>query len=47
MTAHYNGYFNANLLIDEAMESFRNSVIEDYNEFLPPDLYPGAEDVPG
>ena len=46
MTAHFNGYFNANLLIDEGLIAYRNKVVEDYHLILNLDQYPAAEDVP-
>ncbi|MBD3638135.1 MAG: hypothetical protein HUJ25_12355, partial [Crocinitomicaceae bacterium] len=46
MTARYNGYFNARVLMEEALESYRASANEDYNKILPLDLYPSKEDVP-
>ena len=46
MTARYNGYFNARVLIEEALESYRSTTSEDYTKILPLDLYPSKEDVP-
>lgn len=45
MTARYNGYFNANVLIDEALESYRAGAKEDYTQILPLQLYPSVEDA--
>lgn len=45
MTARYNGYYNAGVLISESLESYRTSYQEDYNRLLPLDLYPSEEDV--
>ena len=47
MTAHYNGYFNANVLIDEAMVTYRASAEEDYYSILTIDLVPDEEEVIG
>lgn len=47
LTAHYNGYFNANELLRQAMETYRGSAKEDYYEILPIDLYPGEAEVEG
>jgi tetratricopeptide (TPR) repeat protein len=47
LTAHYNGYFNANLLIDQSMQTYRNSVNEDFYSILPIDLVPNEEEVIG
>lgn len=44
-TAQYNGYFNANLLLDQAISSYRKNVKEDYYSLIPIDLYPSEEDV--
>ncbi|MEO9533685.1 MAG: tetratricopeptide repeat protein [Crocinitomicaceae bacterium] len=46
MTARYNGYHNARVLMDETLESYRESTVEDYNKLLPLDLYPTKEEVP-
>jgi hypothetical protein len=34
-TAQYNGYFNANLLLDQAISSYRKNVKEDYYSLIP------------
>jgi hypothetical protein len=47
ITAHYNGYFNANELIDQSMQTYRNSVNEDFYLILPIDLVPNEEEVIG
>ena len=47
LTAHYNGYFNANELIDQSMQTYRNSVNEDFYSILPIDLVPNEEEVIG
>ena len=47
LTAHYNGYFNANELIDQSMQTYRNSVNEDFYLILPIDLVPNEEEVIG
>ncbi len=47
MTAHYNGYFNANELIRQSLTSFRSSVKEDYYSVLPIDPVPDEEQVVG
>ncbi len=47
LNAHYNGYFNANELIRQSMESYRNSAKEDYYSILPIDLVPNEEEVLG
>lgn len=46
MTARYNGYFNARMMIEESLESYRQASSEDYTKILPLDLYPTAEDIP-
>ncbi len=44
-TAQYNGYFNANLLLDQAMSDFRRNTKEDYYSLLPLQLYPDTSAV--
>ena len=39
-TSHYNGYFNANLLLDQALSDYRRNVVEDYYTLLPLQNYP-------
>jgi tetratricopeptide (TPR) repeat protein len=46
MTARYNGYHNARVLMDETLEEYRTATTEDYNKLLPLDLYPSKEEVP-
>lgn len=46
MTAKYNGYFNAKVIMQEALDNYRAGTTEDYNKILPLDLYPTSEDVP-
>jgi tetratricopeptide (TPR) repeat protein len=47
MTARYNGYFNARVIIEQSLEDYRASANEDYTKILPLDLYPSKEDIPG
>lgn len=47
MNAHYNGYFNANELLRQSMETYRASLQEDYYEILPIDPVPSESDVTG
>lgn len=47
LTAHYNGYYNANELIDQSMETFRSSRSEDYYKLIPIDPVPGESEVIG
>lgn len=44
-TAHYNGYFNANDLLEEAMKTFRENQKEDYYNVLPILQLPNEEEV--
>ncbi len=44
-TAHYNGYFNANLLLDQALSDYRRNVKEDYYTLLPLQHYPDTAAV--
>ncbi|UKN00430.1 tetratricopeptide repeat protein [Paracrocinitomix mangrovi] len=45
MTAKYNGYFNAKEIMAEALDSYRNTLNEDYHNILPLDVFPSEEDV--
>lgn len=45
MTARYNGYYNAKVIIAEALEAFREDYSENYEKIIPLELYPGQEDV--
>lgn len=45
LTAHYNGWYNANALIDQGMSSYRDGRIEDYYEILPIDPVPDTAEV--
>jgi|TARA_R110000737_G_scaffold61221_1_gene88266 tetratricopeptide (TPR) repeat protein len=44
-TAQYNGHFNANLLLDQAITGYRKNLKEDYYSQIPLELYPNEEDV--
>lgn len=44
-TAHYNGYFNANDLLEEAMRTYRENQKEDYYNVLPILQLPSEEEV--
>lgn len=46
MTARYNGYYNARVIIDEALLGYRDGFQEDYTQILPLDLYPNETDAP-
>jgi len=45
LTAHYNGYYNANELIDQGMNSYRDGRVENYYELLPIDPVPSEQEV--
>ena len=47
VNAHYNGYFNANELLRQSMETYQNSLIEDYYAILPIDPVPNEVEVIG
>lgn len=47
ITAHYNGYFNANELIRLAMDGYTSSLKEDYYEILPINPVPDEKEVIG
>ena len=44
-TARYNGYFNANELINQSINSFRSSYKEDYYNLIPIERNPNKEEV--
>jgi len=44
-TAHYNGYFNANELLNTAMKGYRDGIKEDYYANLPLNPLPNEEEV--
>jgi hypothetical protein len=44
-TAHYNGYFNANDLLNEALNSYRSGLKEDYYKTLTIAPLPNEEEV--
>lgn len=46
MTARYNGYYNARVIINEELTGYRAKYQEDYTKIIPLDLYPTAEDAP-
>jgi tetratricopeptide (TPR) repeat protein len=46
MTARYNGYYNARVIIEEALDNYRAGYQDDYNQILPLDLYPTEADAP-
>lgn len=45
LTAHYNGYFNANELINQSVNTYRASLKEDYYSVLPLAPVPNEEEV--
>ena len=45
LTAHYNGYYNANELIAQGMTGYRDGRVEDYYEVLPIDPVPSEAEV--
>src|SRR3989338_1701903 len=47
VNAHYNGYFNANELLRQSMETYRASLQEDYYSILPIDPVPNETEVTG
>ena len=47
MTAHYNGYFNANELLRTSMNTFRSSADEDFYSLIPVELVPNEEEIIG
>jgi hypothetical protein len=47
VTAKYNGFFNANELINQAMRSYKSSYKEDYYFQIPIERLPGEKEVEG
>lgn len=47
LNAHYNGYFNANELIKQSIETYQTSREEDYYSLLPLNPVPDEKEVPG
>lgn len=47
LTAHYNGYFNANELIRQSLNTYRESAKEDYYSILDVELVPNEDEVIG
>lgn len=47
LNAHYNGYFNANELIDQSIKTYQTSRQEDYYSLLPLNPVPNETEVPG
>lgn len=45
MTARYNGYFNAGVIIDNSLQNYRNNFQDDYTKILPLKVYPGEEEA--
>ena len=45
MTARYNGYFNAGVIIQTSLDAYREKYVDDYNKILPLKVYPTEEDV--
>lgn len=47
LNAHYNGYYNANELINQSLNTYRSSLEEDYYSILPIDVVPSKEGIIG
>ena len=47
LNAHYNGYFNANELIQSSIKTYQTSREEDYYTLLPLNPVPNEKEVPG
>ena len=46
MTAKYNGYFNANELINNSLSTYKTNFKEDYYSILPVEIFPLQQDIP-
>ena len=47
LNAHYNGYYNANELINQSLDTYRSSLQEDFYSVLPIDAVPNEEEIIG
>jgi len=47
MNARFNGYYNAGVIIDEAILAYRLALVEDYYKLLPLEAYPSEKEAPG
>lgn len=47
MTARFNGYYNAGVVIDLSLETYRVAYQDDYYKLLPLEIYPTEKDAPG
>lgn len=47
LNAHYNGYYNANELINQSLNTYRSSLQEDFYSVLPIDAVPNEEEIIG
>lgn len=46
MTARFNGYYNAGVVIETALKSYRDNFSDQYYKLLPLEVYPTVEDAP-
>jgi tetratricopeptide (TPR) repeat protein len=46
MTARFNGYYNAGVLIETSLEAYRGTFPDEYHKILPLEIYPTEKDAP-
>lgn len=46
MTARFNGYYNAGVVVDNALITYRSGFQDDYYKLLPLDIFPNEKDAP-
>ncbi|MBI3136580.1 MAG: tetratricopeptide repeat protein [Bacteroidetes bacterium] len=47
MTARFNGYYNAGVVIETALTGYRSSYTDEYYKIIPLEVYPTEKDAPG
>jgi TolA-binding protein len=46
MTARFNGYYNAGVLIETSLEAYRGTFPDEYHKIIPLEVYPTEKDAP-
>lgn len=46
MTARFNGYYNAGVLIETSLEAYRGGFPDEYHKIIPLEIYPSEKDAP-
>lgn len=47
MTARFNGYYNAGVVIETALTGYRGTYVDEYYRIIPLEVYPTEKDAPG